>query len=100
MKIVAGERKKTKFWAVRPAEGGPAEGSQGNAQVLDAPTKIFKHNTTQQPTLHTTGDPAKGGLGQGGSLAGRSMAPKTSYEQQIVPKNTPWPKFFGVKDGS
>ena len=58
--------------------GGPAEGSRGSAQILDAPAKMLNthHNTTRHTTQHN-----------GGSLAGRSMVQKTRHEQQIVLKS-------------
>ena len=95
-----------------PKGGDPAERSRGSAQILDAPTILnthrtdTPHHTTPQhnnDTPHnTTGDPAQGGLGQGGPLAGRSMTKKKKrHEQQIVPKSSPIGQgFFGVKDGS
>ena len=119
MNIVAGEGKKEQNL------GGPAEGELGeeesgevvprrgvgeSTQILDAPTKMLNTHRTDTPqhnntttTHHTTQleDPAQGGFGQGGSLAGRSMAQKTRHEQQIVPKSSPVGEgFFGVKDSS
>ena len=67
------------------------EGVRESAQILDEPTKILNthHNTTQQHNNDSTG------LGQGGSIAGWSMVPKTRHEQQIVPNSSPhWPRFF------
>ena len=57
--------------------GGVGAGVKGSAQILDEPT-----NTTQQHNNYSTG------LGQGGSIAGWSMVPKTRHEQQIVPKSS------------
>ena len=61
---------------------GSRGSAEGNAQILDASMKILntQHNTT--------GYSSQGGLGQGGSRAGRSMAQKTKHEQQIVPKKS------------
>ena len=76
-------KKRAKFWAVRSGGGGgPAEGS-GERPNCGRTHENFEH------TPHTTGDPAQGGLGRGGSLAGRSMAQKTRHEQQSVPKSSP-----------
>ena len=56
-----------------------------------------QHNNNDTPH-NTTGDPAQGGLGQRGSLEGRSMAQKTRHEQQIVPKSNPiGPSFSGSR---
>ena len=101
MRRVAGRgEKKTRNFG-RSADGGPAEGSQGSAQILDAPTKIL--NTHSNDTPHnTTGDPAQGGLGQGGSLARRSMAQKKQdMGNKLSLRAAPLAKvFFGFKDGS
>ena len=84
---MAGDGKKSEILG-GPAEGVLRRGVGESAQILDAPTKILNthrtdtphHNTTQHnnnDTPHNTReDPAQGGLGQGWSRAGRSMAQK------------------------
>ena len=78
MKIVAGEGKNIEM-----------EGS-GERPNFGRTHENFEH------TPHTTGDPAQGGLGQGVSLARRSMAQKTRHEQQIRKSSAIGQGFLGV----
>ena len=76
-------------------EGGPAGGVRGAPKSWTHPRKFWTHTA---PTRHTTqqqrGIPHKSGLGQGWSLAGRSMAQRTRHEQQNVPKSSPNGQHF------
>ena len=88
---VAGDGKKTRNFGRSGSweRGSGGGGVRGSAQILDAPTKILNTHRTFTPQHTTTQQNTQGGLGQGRSLAGKSMAQKTRHEQQIVPKSSP-----------
>ena len=95
--------KKSEILGRGPAEGvwrrgvrGSGGGESGERPNFGRTHENFEHSTPTT-THHTTQQPAQGGLGQGGSLAKKSMAQK---QDKLSEEQPHWPRFFGVKDGS
>ena len=79
----AGEGKKKRNFG-RSGGGGPAEGSQGSAQILDAPTKILNTHRTDTPHYN------------GGSHTGWSwvVRAKSGQKNQKTWKNQKYPSLL------
>ena len=65
--------------------GSGGGGSRGQRPNLGRAHENLEHTPHRHTHHNTTGDPAQGGLGP----------EKTRHEQQIVPKSSHWPRFFG-----
>ena len=102
MKIVAGEGKKSEFWAVRregsggsrgPPEGGPAEGSGGGGSKRGSGEGKKERNFGGPGE----GVPHRGVLGKGGPAQGGRWPKKQNMSNKLSQRAAP--RFFGAKDG-